>query len=150
METRNVLVPVSGHPGDGEAIEVASSLARSSKGKIHVLYIIEVPRLLPVDCELPLEAINKGEEVLRQMEGRAKQFKCDVVGDLVQVRNAGPAVVEEAIQMASDTIVVFMPFKHQVGVTDLGGAVPYILRNASCKVIILREPAPVESATSRW
>jgi nucleotide-binding universal stress UspA family protein len=150
MEARNILVPVSGHPSDAEAIEVASNLARSCKGKVHVLYVIEVPRSRPVDCELSSEDINKGEDVLRVMEKRAKDCKCNVVGDLVQVRKAGPAVVEEAIQTGADTIVVSMPFRPQFGVADLGNAVPYVLRNAPCQVIVLREPAPTANGTLDW
>ncbi len=150
MDARNVLVPVSGHPSEAEAIEVASNLARLCKGKVHVLYVIEVPRSRPVDCELSVEDINKGEDVLRSLEQRAKQCKSNVVGDLVQVRNAGPAVVEEAIQTGADTIVIAMPFKHQYGVSDMRNAVPYVLRNAPCKVIVLREPAPAMAGAAGW
>ncbi|MBI4233369.1 MAG: universal stress protein [Chloroflexi bacterium] len=144
MEVKRVLVPVKGEKADEEAVKLACDLVRPLHGKLYTLYIIEVPREYPVDAELPDETA-RAEAVLRRMESLGREQKCEVLAQLLQARDAGPALVREAVEREVHLILLAMPYKRQYGVFSLGQTVPYILQHAPCPVVIVRE-APGEPA----
>lgn len=150
MQAQKILIPVSGYPPDAQALEIACSLVRPQHGKVHLLYVIEVRRSEPVDADVPQETADLGEAALHNLEELAGQLKCEVVGDVVQARNAGPAVVQEAVTRGVDAIVVPCPYKQRFGTFSLGETIPYILRHAPCWVLLVREATPVKAGTSKW
>ena len=140
MQANKILVPVSGEPGDNEALSLACEMTRGTRGKVYVLYVIEVERELPLDAEIG-EAIDKGEEILQRMEQLGKSFHGRIQAEILRARDAGPAVVQEAEERGVEVIVMAMPYKKHYGVFNLGQTVPYILKNASCPVLLWRKPA---------
>ena len=143
MEIKKVLVPIKGTEADDEAIKLACSLARKSKAKIYVTYVIQIDRNLPLDAEIEQE-IEEGEEVLDRAERIAEDHDYEVRTDLLQAREIGPAVVDEAIERGVDLIVLGLSYKKKFGEFSLGSTVPYVLRNAPSWVLICREPIPME------
>lgn len=141
MEFDRILVPVSGSSADAEAIKLACSLAKKSKAKIYVVYIIQVKRSLPVDAEIESE-IKKAEEVLTRAEDIASELDYEVETDLLQAREVGPAIVDEAMERDVDLILMGIGYKKRFGVFSLGVAVPHVLKEAPCRVLIYREPVP--------
>ena len=135
-----ILVPVIGQEVDKEALQVACGIAKQNKGKIHVVYVIEVKRSLPLDAELEPE-IHKAEEVLSRAENLADAEDWEVETDLLQARDVGPAIVDEAIHRESDLIVMGVEYKRRFGEFHLGNSTPYVLKNAPCYVLLLRQPS---------
>ncbi len=133
-----ILVPVSGQAVDDEAVELACSLANGRKSRVSVLYVIAVARTLPLDAEIPRETA-RGEEVLQHLERIGRRHKCKIEGLIVQARDVGPAVVQEAAECRGDLIVVGMPAERRYGAPSLGESVPYILKYAPCQVVVTRE-----------
>ena len=123
---------------DDEALWLASEVTRECKGKIYVLYVIEVQRNLPLDADVDSENA-RGEEVLQRMEKLGQKYHCDIEAEILQARDAGPAVVQEAVDREVETIVMAVPYKSRYGVFSLGNTVPYILKNAPCPVLLWRE-----------
>ena len=153
MEAKKVLLPVNGDDSDEESLRLACNLVRESKGKIYVLYVIEVARQLPLDADVSDET-TKGEEVLQRIEKLGKEYQVDVDAEILQAREAGPAVVEEAVEREVEAIVVGVPYKWRYGVFSLGRTVPFILKNSPCPVFLWRgesrrngiHPLPLDSA----
>ncbi len=58
---------------------------------------------------------------------------------LVQARDTGPALVDEAVEWGADLIVMGLPYKRRFGEFNLGKTVPYVLKNATCRVMLFRE-----------
>ena len=143
MQPKKVLVPVNGTEADEEVIKLACSLAKQAKGKVYVMYVIQVKRILPLDAEIEPE-IRKGEEILDQAERLAEEQDYEVETDLLQAREIGPAVVDEAIERNVDLIMIGSSYKKRFGEFSLGNTVPYVLKNAPCRVLICREPIPEE------
>jgi len=139
MEFDRILVPVSGSSADAEAIKLACSLAKKSKAKIYVVYIIQVKRSLPLDAEIEPE-IKKAEEVLTRAEDIASEQDYEVETDLLQAREVGPAIVDEAMEKDIDLILMGIGYKKHFGVFSLGMAVPHVLEEAPCRVLLYREP----------
>ncbi|MDA1035388.1 MAG: universal stress protein [Chloroflexi bacterium] len=138
---KTALVPVTGNPLDGEAVALACDLVKPSKGRVWVLYVIEVPRRLPLDAEIASRSAE-GERVLQQMEQIGKRHKCKVEGEIVQARALGVAVVDEAVQRSADLIVAGASYEEHFGVPTLGELVPYLLKHSPCRVIVYRDAQP--------
>ena len=141
MGVSSVLVAVSGESSDAQAVELACELLDSRKGRLHILYIIEIERRFPVDAEIA-PATAKGEEVLSRMEKLAKSRKCRTEAELLQARQAGPAVVQEAVDKNVDLIVLGCLYKEAYGSFSLNYVIPYVLKNAPCRVIVWRDSVP--------
>jgi nucleotide-binding universal stress UspA family protein len=140
QEFGKILVPVSGSRADDEGIALACRLARKAKGKVRALYVITVKRTLPLDAELEAE-IKAGEEILNHAESVAEAQEYELETDLVQAREAGPTIVDEAVERAVDLILMSSEYKKSFGQFSLGSVIPYVLRNAPCRVIIYQVPA---------
>jgi nucleotide-binding universal stress UspA family protein len=135
MEFDKILVPVSGSVADAEAIRLACRLARKTKGKIRAICVITVRRTLPLDAQLAPE-ISQGEEILDRAESVAEEEDYQVETDLLQAREAGPTIVDEAVERGINLILMGIEYKKRFGQFSLGNVVPYVLKNAPCHVIL--------------
>ena len=141
MEFGKFLVPVTGTEADKEAIKLACRLAKKNKGKIRVIYVITVKRTLPLDAEIEYET-RKAEEILDHMERVAEEQDCEVETDLLQAREAGLTIVDEAVEQTADLILMGVEYKRRFGQFSLGSTVPYVLKNAPCRVILYHQYTP--------
>jgi len=139
MEFHSILVPVSGTEADDEAIGLACRLAKKNKAKIRAVYVITVKRTLPLDAEIEPE-IRKAEGILDHVEGVAEEQDYEIETDLLQAREAGPTIVEDAVEQEVDLILMGVKYKRRFGQFSLGSAVPYVLKNAPCRVILYHQP----------
>ena len=139
MEFRKILVPVVGTEADEEAIKLACRLAKKDKGKIYAVYVITIKRTLPVDAEIESE-IRKAEGILDHAEEVAEEQDCEIETDLLQAREAAPAIVDEAVERQADLILMGVTYKRRFGQFSLGNVVPDVLQNAPCRVILYHEP----------
>ena len=144
-EVSKALVAVKGEKVDEETVRLACTMAKTRKGKVYVVYVIEVKRALPLDAEIEPE-VQKGEQVLKRAEHIAHDVGFVVETEVLQAREAGPAIVDEAVERSVDTIFMGMPYKKHFGEFDLGSAIPYVLKNAPCRVLLWRET--MESGSS--
>jgi nucleotide-binding universal stress UspA family protein len=136
---KEILVSLNGDPSDRDAVDLACRLAKAAKGHVFAVYVIEVKRTLPLDADIPPE-IDKGDLVLRNAEEWAGAYGLEIETELLQAREPGPALVDEAVERGVDLIVVGLAYKMRFGDFDLGKTVSYLLRKAPCRVWVLRGP----------
>lgn len=141
MDFRKILVPVDRNVASLDAFKIACTLAKAHKGEVFAIYVVEVVRSLPLEAELEPET-SKGEELLAQAEAIALDRDVKVQTDLLQAREVGTAVVDEAVEQEVDLILMGLPYKKRFGEFSMGKAVPYVLQHAPCAVLILREAMP--------
>jgi nucleotide-binding universal stress UspA family protein len=127
-----------------DALSLACLLAKRNKGKVYAVYVIEVGRALPLDADLSPEA-GRGEEVLAKAEKLAGSMDTQVTGELLQARDAGHAIVDEAIERDVDGIIVGID-NRDMGEFQTGATSRYVLRNAPCRVVLLRSAYGDEAA----
>ncbi|MBI4300139.1 MAG: universal stress protein [Chloroflexi bacterium] len=135
-----ILVPTKGGKASDDAVTLACTLARSRKSKIRIIHVIEVERTLPLDAELEPE-LRRGEEVLSRAERIGRENNCPVETELLQAREVGPAIVDEASERGVDLIIMGIDYKRRFGEFELGKTVPYVLKHAPCQVWLCREAA---------
>ena len=73
------------------------------------------------------------------MEKLGEEDHGNLEAGILQARDAGPAVVQEAVDREVEAIVVALPYKRRYGSFSLGNTVPYILKNAPCPVLLWRQ-----------
>lgn len=137
----NILVSVSGDKVDDTIVRLACTLAKKWKSKLYIVHVIEVERALPLDAEVEPET-RKGEDLLREAQKVAQEQDCKAYTELLQAREAGPALVEGAVQREADLIMMGLPYKRRFGEFTIGNATSYVFKNAPCRVIVYREPIP--------
>ena len=127
MEFGKILVPVTGTEADEEALKIACRLLKKNKGEIRVIYVITVKRNLPLDAEIESE-IRRAEGILDHIERVAEEEDYEVETDLLQAREAGLTIVEEAAELKVDLILMGVKYKKRFGQFSLGDTVPYVLK----------------------
>lgn len=138
MEFKKILVPVVGTEADDEAIRLACRLAKKDKSKIWAVYVITLERSLPLDAQIDSE-IRKAEDILDHAESIAEEEEYELETDLLQARDAGPTIVDEAVEREVDLILMGVEYKRRFGQFSLGNVVLYVLKSASCRVILYHQ-----------
>lgn len=136
---RTILVPVDGSPASMEAVSLACGIAKKNRGKVYAVHVIEVKRSLPLDAELTEEA-SSGEDVLVRAEKVAQDAGFEIDGELLQAREAGHAIVDEAMERGVDLILLGAEHKAPLGEYQMGRLTQYVLRAAPCSVWLWRHP----------
>jgi len=121
-----------------EVVNVACTLAKVRKGKVYVVHVIEVLRSLPLNAEMEAEA-RRGEQLIRRAEEIADQLGVSIRGQLLQAREAGQAIVDEARDRAVDAIILGIGYKPLIGSFQVGRTADYILKNATSQVWVVRQ-----------
>jgi nucleotide-binding universal stress UspA family protein len=138
ISPKRILVPINGNASSDEMVALGCSIAKRTHGEVHVVYIIEVKRTLPLDADLPPEA-ERGEMVLEQAEKVAEEVGVGIQADLLQARDVGPTIVDEARERGADLILLGITYKKRFGEFDLGRTAPFVLKHAPCRVWVCRQ-----------
>src|SRR6185437_8501762 len=117
IRATRILVPVNGNPTDDEAIALACEVARRGKAAVYAIYVIEVKRTLPPEAA-------KGDTVLGRAERVADEFGVELETEILQARDVGTAIVDEALEREVDLIIMGIGYKRKFGAFDLGKTAP--------------------------
>jgi nucleotide-binding universal stress UspA family protein len=152
MEYSKILVPVVGTKVDREAMKLACRLVKKEKdkekdkgrdkdkgkGQIWAVSVVAIKRALPLDAEIDSE-IRRAEDVLDQVQSVAEEEGLEIETDVLQAREVGSAIIDEAVERGVDLIVMGIIYKRQFGQFSLGDVVPYVLKNSPCPVILYQQ-----------
>ncbi len=140
VEYRSILMPISSDRVDDEMTATALKLAAESGTSLVVMYPIEVPLAKPLSA--PMEVQTAEAEVqLREAAALGRQYGVDVITRIVRTRSIGQAIVDEAERRRSEIIVLGARNRAKPGQRLLGPTVDYVLRNATCRVMVGALPA---------
>ena len=136
---RKAVLALNGGPTDELVIHLGCQLAKLGSGELVAVHVIEVDWRHELSEELASE--NETASALLDMaEGIAERYKVKLTGDLLQAREVAAALVDEAVELGADAIIVGLPYRQRFGGDfALGDAIPYIFQNAPCQVIVARE-----------
>jgi len=141
LDAKKVLVLVNGNSTDGAMIGLAAQTAKRNRAKVYAIHVIEVRRTLPLDADL-VEERRAEDSILDEAERVASISGLELETEILQARDVGTAVVEEAIEAQVDLVMLGIPYRKKFGDLDLGKTVPYVLKNAPCDVWVYRERMP--------
>jgi nucleotide-binding universal stress UspA family protein len=146
---RNIVVAVTGNDLDTELVSLACNLAKAKKSNVYAVYGIQVPRKLAIDAEMPEETAT-ATRALNVAERLADQMHQHLEPEIVQSRNIGQSLVDEAKAHECTLVVLGLPYNVGVGGHfDLGDTADFVLKHSPCRVWLVRgqqtEPAQPES-----
>ena len=141
-EVLSYLVAVDGSDAAYAALGTTCDLAKRTKAAVAALYVIEVPRSVALDAELERD-VERGERILAKAERIASEHGVTVQADLVQARQAGHAVVDEAVDRGVGAIVLGVEYHRPLGQFVLGRLPTYVLEHAPMQVWLIRYPETV-------
>jgi nucleotide-binding universal stress UspA family protein len=146
ISIKHILVPYTGTERDDAVLVAAAQVAKGSKAKITAVYVLEVPMALPIDsADLP--GMDEADAILDRAEEVAAEIGCELATELLQAREAGPAIVESAIDHTADLIFMEAHRRRRFGMGLLGRTVEYVLKRAPCAVWVSRtSKAMIEDA----
>jgi len=149
MDIEKVLVPVSGNGVDSEVIRLACEIAEKNSASVYVVYVIEVDRSKSLDAADEARTMA-AEEILVRAEDMARADGYLISTALIQAREAGPAIVDEARDGNVDLIVMGVGYRRRLaskpGEFDIGETTSHVLREAPCHVVLYRTPLATEDA----
>jgi nucleotide-binding universal stress UspA family protein len=140
VPVRRAVLHLGGGPTDVDVVEFGCRLARADHTTLVAVYVVEVDWRHDLDDELRSER-EAASRALDVAEGLAERERVRLETQLLQARDVGAALVDEAVALDADAIVLGLPYKVRFGGDfALGQTIPYVFRNAPCRVFVVREP----------
>mgnify|MGYP001825947281 FL=1 len=137
---RRAVLSLNGGPTDKLVIECGCKLARADQAELVAVYVVEVDWRHDLGDDLESQR-EEASRALDLAEGMAEKEKVPLESQLLQARDVGAALVDEAVALEADAIVMGLPYKVRFGGDfALGQTIPYVFKNAPCRVFIVREP----------
>ena len=139
--TGHIAVIEDGKILDIELVRLACLMAKKAKRIVHLVHIIEVPRTLPLKATLTKES-EEADKLLNEALAIADEAGCEAVAEVVQTRDAGPAIVDEAKDHDCALIMLGLVRDSHKGHTKssyLGRTIPYVLSNSPCRVWLVQD-----------
>lgn len=113
-------------------------IAKKNRATIYVVSVVVVKQELALESDLP-EEVAHGEKVLEAACRIAQEIGVEVETGILQARSAGVAIVEEAVVRSAALIMMAVSYRNRKGEFNMGRTVPYVLKNAPCRVWVFRE-----------
>jgi nucleotide-binding universal stress UspA family protein len=140
------VIALNGGPSDRRIVRLTADLAKQYKAELVAVHVVEIDWTLPLDADIA----GRSEEVQRVLdlaEAAAEVYKQALEPVLLQARDVGAAIVDEAVERDADLIVLGVPFRTRFGGDfAIGRTIPYVLQNAPCTVWVVREPMAEEAS----
>ncbi|MFZ5853666.1 MAG: universal stress protein [Chloroflexota bacterium] len=141
---RRAVLAVSGGAGDRTIVRLACELARPHKAELTVVHVVEIDWTLPLDADVASSS-EEAQRVLDLADQLAEEMHYTVEPVLLQARDVGAALVDEATERGADLLILSLPYRKRFGGDfAMGRTVPYVFKNAPCAVWVIREPMPEE------
>jgi nucleotide-binding universal stress UspA family protein len=133
------VLAVNGGPTDALVVEVGCKLA-GKETQLIAVHVVEVDWRHDLAEDLA-STDERASAVLDQAEAVAERQGVSIRTELLQARDVGAALVDEASELEADVMLVGLPYRQRFGGDfAIGEVVPYIFQNAPCTVIVVREP----------
>lgn len=137
---KRAVLSLDGGPVDQLVIDFGCKLARADQSELVAVYVVKVDWRHDLDDDLE-EHREEASRALDLAEGMAEKEKVPLESQLLQARDVGAALVDEAVALEADAVVMGLPYKVRFGGDfALGDTIPYVFKNAPCRVFVVREP----------
>ena len=137
---RRAVIALNGGSSDSRIVRLVAEQARHAKAEVVAVHVLEIDWTLPLDADIAGDS-DEVQRVLDSAETIAEESKVRLEPVLLQARDVGAAIVDEAVERGADLLVVGLPYRKRFGGEfAIGRTIPYILQNAPCAVWVVRDP----------
>ncbi len=142
---RRAVLALSGGPGDSRIVRLVAATAKLAKAELVAVHVVEIDWTLPIDADVASTS-EEAQRVLDIAEGVAESAGVRLEPVLLQARDVGAALVDEAAERGADLLVLGLAYRRRFGGDfAIGRTIPYVLKNAPCAVWVVREPMAEEA-----
>lgn len=113
-----------------DVIEFICSIQKVIQAMIHVIYVLEVPRNLPLDAELP-DKLDTAKAVIDKAMAISQKYQVVINTSIVYARSAEEAVISTAADLKCDVIAIAQD-NHKLGIFSNTAATIY--QKAKCNI----------------
>lgn len=131
----SIIVVFSPEINSGHMMALASKLARGERSELFAVYIIEVPRTLPPDAEMPDEE-RAALDSLGAAETIANRANLTLRTETIKTRSMREAVLGLAKREKANLIILGSYLEGKYSGARLGGTIQEIAADAKCDVLI--------------
>lgn len=135
----DIAIVVNGEKLDSNLVYLGCQMAKGARRKVHLVHVIEVPRSLPLKAVLTQES-EHADQMLSSALNIAERIGSDAIAEVVQARDAGPAIVDEARDHNCALLLIGF-IRSGKSQSELSKTVSYVLANATCRVWLVQDPA---------
>ena len=137
---KRAVLALNGGSSDELILRLTTAMAKGTEAELIAVHVVEVDWTLPIDADIAGNS-EEAQRVLDGAESAAEQARVRLEPVLLQARDVGAAIVDEATERGADLLVVGLPYRTRFGGEfAIGKTIPYILQNAPCAVWVVREP----------
>lgn len=141
---QRAILALAGGPTDDRIVSLAVELGRAAHAELIGVHVVEVGWSMPLDADLAARS-DAAQHILDHAELTAESLKASLETILLQAREVGAALVDEATEREADLLLVGLPYRKRFGGDfAMGRTIPYVLKHAPCEVWVVREPIPAE------
>lgn len=145
---KHILVATDFSPCAREALDLAVELAQEKRAAVTLLHVFRLPiYVLPEGTVLSMDAANV-ELIERSIDDELAAEQKRVAGtgqvttsERIEAAVIAPAIVERAVKLGCDLIVMGTHGRGGVKRLVLGSVAERVLRSAPCPVLVVRERA---------
>ncbi len=130
MIYKNILIPTDGSKAYEGIIEFICSIHKVIQSAIYVIYILEVPRNLSLNADLP-DKSALAKAALEKAVKIAEKYSVTLETSVVYARSAEDAIITTADDLKCDVIAI-MQDNHRLGI--FGDSAASIYQKAKCNV----------------
>lgn len=137
---RRAVVALNGGPSDARIVRLVAGQAVRTHAELIAVHVVEIDWTLPLDADIAGRS-EEVQQILDAAEASAETYKIRLDPVLLQARDVGAAIVDEATEREADLLVLGLPYRTRFGGDfAIGRTIPYVLKNAPCAVWVVRQP----------
>ena len=141
---RRAILALAGGGCDDRIVHLTAELGRLGHAELIGVHVVEVGWAMPLDADIASRS-EEAQQILDHAELTAEGLKTRLEPVLLQAREVGAALVDEATERGADLLVVGLPYRKRFGGDFvIGRTIPYVLKHAPCGVWVVREPIPAD------
>ena len=141
----NILLPLLGTASPEAMLPLSCRLAKAEgpKAHVHLLYILEIPRALPLNAPLPEEEAIAAK-VVGEAEAIVRRAGLTPVTHVTRARDIGEEIILQAERLGANILILTYAPSAQYDGQSMERITRNVLDRAPCEVI-LNKLAPVEA-----
>jgi nucleotide-binding universal stress UspA family protein len=137
---------LNGGPTDELVVQLGIEFARQYGTELVAVHVVEVDWRHSLDDDIAASQ-EHSVSILDIAEGMAEAARVKLRAQLLQARDVGAALVDEAVALEGEAIVVGLPYRRRFGGDfAMGRTIPYVLENAPSRVYLVRETMAAAAA----
>lgn len=105
LNCSNILIPTDGKQTSEDIIEFICSIQKVVECKINVVYVIEVPRSLPLEIKQP-EKSEMASDILEKASKIAEKYSVEIFTSVIYSRTIEDSIITTAQDLKCDVIAI--------------------------------------------